>query len=243
MVNWSFNMCSSAHAKWDRCWRWSALVSNHVPDQSHLNCQEDAGCCPVTHVCQDWASSWQRQEVHALLIFLYPKDGMMQKDLCFVHIVSLVSGDLQLHILSSCWDDQEKKSRRRRSLCDSGWSGYWGHWVGECRKLRGPRWCLSEWVTASDGRLMRPSNLQFSCRVGICLLLVFWCYQTFSDSMKSAFAHNYLWHSLYNASACTYSDANVDKGKGAPALLPAVTLLVRKHTEGKCTSKTSTYLS
>lgn len=163
----------------------------------------------------------------------------MQKGLCFVRIVSLVSGDLQLHILSSCWDNQEKKraSRRRRSLCDSGWSGgYWGHWDTECRKLRGPH-CLSEWVTASDGRLMRPSNLQFSCRVGICLLLIFWCYQTFSDSMKSAFAHNYLWHSLYNASARTYTDAHIDIEKGAPALLPAVTLLVWKHTSAKCTTQ------
>lgn len=169
--------------------------------------------------------------------FCVPKMEWCKKGLCFIHIVSLVSGDL---LLSSCWDNQEKKrgSRRRRSLCDSGWSGgYWGHWDGERRKLRGPHWCLSEWVTVSDGRLMRPSNLQFSCRVGICLLVVLWCYQTFSDSMKSASAHNYLWHSLYNASACTYTDAHVDKGKGAPALLPEVTLLAWKHTQAKCTTQ------
>lgn len=43
----------------------------------------------LTH-CEEFLQS---QAVHAPLIFLYPKDGMMQKGLCFVRIVSLVSGD------------------------------------------------------------------------------------------------------------------------------------------------------
>ena len=106
-----------------------------------------------------------------------------------------------------------------RQTREEEWAGAGGRCViqadQDSRRVEssGPRWRLSDWLTASDGRLMRPSDLQSSCRRGPPPprrpLLPYWCSQTLSETITCiqtqlsltafithAHSHKETWHQL-----------------------------------------------
>lgn len=72
-------------------------------------------------------------------------------------------------------------------------------------------WCLSEWVRASDGQLMRPSNPADRLQGGDPPL--HWYYQTLSDSTNCARTRSI----ISDAAFLTHTRA-LEQGQGAPAL-------------------------
>lgn len=144
--------------------------------------------------------------------------------------------------VSVCWDERRRDwAGARGRVIQADQEDTRGVFPTEVLRQSGPaaHWCLSVRLAACDGWLMRPLNLQSSCRGGLPPpLLLYWCYQTLSDMIKYASTFNYLWHCFMQYNTHTHTHREIR----APALLPQVSLLkemeTHTHTRSSCANQT-----